>query len=63
MQIDGVKISYKEDVHICYTNFANQMERNLHEITSQWKTYEKRLFSEDLEVRDVVEDRLVAYSI
>jgi hypothetical protein len=29
-----------------------KMERNLHEITSQWKTYGKRLFSEDLEVRD-----------
>jgi hypothetical protein len=28
------------------------MERNLHETTSQWKTYGKRLFSEDLEVRD-----------
>jgi hypothetical protein len=29
------------------------MERNLHEITSWWKTYGKRLFSEDLEARDV----------
>jgi hypothetical protein len=28
------------------------MERNLHETTSRWKTYGKRLFSEDLEVRD-----------
>jgi hypothetical protein len=28
------------------------MERNLHETTSSWKTYGKRLFSEDLEVRD-----------
>jgi hypothetical protein len=53
MQIDYVKISCKEDVHICRTNFAKQMERNLHETTSQWKTYGKRLFSEDLEVRDV----------
>jgi hypothetical protein len=30
-----VKISCKEDVHICRTNFAKQMERNLHETTSQ----------------------------
>jgi hypothetical protein len=30
------------------------MELNLHETTSRWKTYGKRLFSEDLEVRDVV---------
>jgi hypothetical protein len=52
MQIDYVKISCKEDVHICCTNFAKQMERNLHETTSQWKTYGKRLFSKDLEVRD-----------
>jgi hypothetical protein len=29
------------------------MERNLHETTSRWKTYGKRLFFEDLEVRDV----------
>jgi hypothetical protein len=28
------------------------MERNLHETTSWWKTYGKRLFSKDLEVRD-----------
>jgi hypothetical protein len=28
------------------------MEQNLHETTSQWKTYGKRLFSKDLEVRD-----------
>jgi hypothetical protein len=48
-----VKILCKEDVHICRTNFAKQMEQNLHETTSRWKTYEKRLFSEDLEVRDV----------
>jgi hypothetical protein len=27
MQIDYVKISCKEDVHICRTNFAKQMER------------------------------------
>jgi hypothetical protein len=56
MQIDYVKISYKEDVHICRTNFAKQMEQNLHETTSWWKTYGKRLFSEDPEVRDVVHD-------
>jgi hypothetical protein len=47
MQIDYVKISCKEDVHICHTNFAKQMERN-----GRWKTYAKRLFSEDFEVRD-----------
>jgi hypothetical protein len=34
------------------------MERNLHETTNRWKTYGKRLFSEDLEVRDVVHDAL-----
>jgi hypothetical protein len=50
VQIDYVKISCKEDVHIFYTNFAKQMERNLHETTSWWKTYGKRLFFEDLEV-------------
>jgi hypothetical protein len=53
MQIDYMKISCKEDVHICRTNFVKQMERNLHETTSRWKTYGKQLFFEDLEVRDV----------
>jgi hypothetical protein len=53
MQIDYMKISCKEDVHICHTNFAKKMEQNLHETTSWWKTYGKLLFSEDLEVRDV----------
>jgi hypothetical protein len=43
MQIDYVKISCKEDVHIYHTNFAKKMERNLHEITSRWKTYGKLL--------------------
>jgi hypothetical protein len=52
MQIDYVKILYKEDVHIWGTNFAKQMERNLHETISQWKTNGKRLYSEDLEVQD-----------
>jgi hypothetical protein len=33
MQIDYVKISCKEDVHICHTNFAKKMERNSHERT------------------------------
>jgi hypothetical protein len=56
MQINYVKMSCKEDVHIYRTNFAKQMERNLHETTSQWKTYGKRLFSEDLEVRDAASD-------
>jgi hypothetical protein len=52
MQIDSVKIPCKEDVHICHTNFAKKMERNSHERTSQWKMYGKRLFFEDLQVRD-----------
>jgi hypothetical protein len=40
---------------MCGTNFAKQMEQNLRETTSWWKTYGKRLFSEDLEVRDDVQ--------
>jgi hypothetical protein len=32
--MDYVKISCKEDGHICRTNFAKQMERNLHEATN-----------------------------
>jgi hypothetical protein len=48
------QISCKENLHICRANFAKQMERNLHETISRWKTYGKRLFSEDLEVRDEV---------
>jgi hypothetical protein len=54
MQIDYVKISCKEDVHICRTIFAKQMEQNLHGTTSWWKTYGKWLLTEDLEVRDEV---------
>ena len=50
--MDYMKILCKEDLHICHTNFAIKMEQNLHETTSLWKTYEKRSFSEDLEVRD-----------
>jgi hypothetical protein len=57
MQIDYVKLSCKEDVHNCHTKFAKQMEQNLHETSSGWKMYEKRLFSEDLEVRDDLDDR------
>jgi hypothetical protein len=53
MQINYVKISCKEDVHICCTNIVKKMEQNLHETTSRWKTYGKRLFSEDLEIRDI----------
>ena len=41
IQIDYVKVSCKEDVHICHTNFKKQMERNLYETTSWWKTYGK----------------------
>jgi hypothetical protein len=52
MQIDYVKISCEKDVHIYYTDFVKEMERNLHETTSWRKTYGKWLFSEDLEVRD-----------
>jgi hypothetical protein len=48
-----VKISCKKKVHICRTNFAKKKEWNLHETTSQWKTYGKQLFSEDFEVQDV----------
>jgi hypothetical protein len=48
-----VKISCKEDAHICRTNFVKKMERNSHERTSWWKMYGKRLFFENLEVRDV----------
>jgi hypothetical protein len=54
MQIDYMKISCKEDVHICCIDFVKKMEQRLLEITSRWKTYGKRLFFEDLEVRDVV---------
>jgi hypothetical protein len=64
MQIDYVKVSCKEDVHVCCTNFAKKMERNSHGTTSQWKTYRKRLFSEDLEVRDassVVDSMLTTF--
>jgi hypothetical protein len=43
MQIDYVKISCKEDVHICCTNFAKRMEENLHETNSWWKTYGKHM--------------------
>jgi hypothetical protein len=35
------------------------MEQNLHETTSRWKTYGKRLFSEDLEVRDVIQYQML----
>jgi hypothetical protein len=48
-----MKLSCKEDVYICCTNFAKKMEQNSHEITGQWKMYGKQLFSEDLEVQDV----------
>jgi hypothetical protein len=45
MQIGYVKISCKEDVHICRTNFEKKMERNWHETTSWWKMYGKGLGS------------------
>ena len=31
----------QRNVHICRINFAKQMERNLHETISRWKTYGK----------------------
>jgi hypothetical protein len=52
MQIDYVKIPYKEDVHICHTNFTKRMGQNSHGTISQWKTYWKQLFSKNLEVQD-----------
>jgi hypothetical protein len=58
MQIDYVKISCKEDVYICCTNFAKEMKRNSHETTSGRKTYGKQLFSKDLEVRDVLLEKV-----
>jgi hypothetical protein len=59
MQIDYVKISCKEDVHICRTNFAKKMEQNSHERTSWWKMYGKQLFFEDLEDRDACAESAV----
>jgi hypothetical protein len=50
MQIDYVKISCKEDVHICCTNFAKRMEQNLHETTSRWIMCGKQFLFEDLEL-------------
>jgi hypothetical protein len=62
MQIDHMKISCKEDVHICHTNFAKKMDRNLHGTTSRCKTYGKRLFSKDLENQDeVLEPQSIEY--
>jgi hypothetical protein len=52
MQIDYMKISCKEDVHICHTNFIKKMEQNLHGTISLWKMYRKQLFFENLEVQD-----------
>jgi hypothetical protein len=54
MKIDYEKISCKEDVHICRTNFAKKIEWNLLDTTSRWKMYGKQLFSKDLEVWDDV---------
>jgi hypothetical protein len=53
MQIDYVKISCKEDVHICRTNFAKKMEQNSHKKLAGGKCMENDCFFEDLEVRDV----------
>ena len=52
MQIDYVKISCKEDVHICRTNFANKIKWNLHETTNWWKMYGKQLFYKDFKIQD-----------
>jgi hypothetical protein len=43
MQINNVKISCKEDVHIYCTDFIKDMKLNSQETTSLWKTYRKRL--------------------
>jgi hypothetical protein len=48
MQIDYVKISCKEDVHICRTNFAKQMEQNLHETLAGRKHMENDYFPRTL---------------
>jgi hypothetical protein len=53
MQIEYVKISCKEGVHICRTNFEIEWNEDCIETTSQWKTYGKQLFFENLEVQDV----------
>ena len=63
MQIDYMKISCKVDVYICRTNFAKQMEQNLHERTNWWIKYEKQLFSMNLEVRDTKVSNIFARPI
>jgi hypothetical protein len=40
--------------YLSYKLCKKKMEQNLHETTSRWKTYGKRLFSEDLEVQEVL---------
>jgi hypothetical protein len=44
----------QRNVHICHTIFLIKMKQNSHETTSQWKTYGKQLFFEDIEVGDVL---------
>jgi hypothetical protein len=51
MQIDYMKISCKENVHICHTNFVKKMEQNLHETTSWWKTYGNNCFPRTLKFK------------
>ena len=59
MKIDYVKIIYKDDIHICRTNFAKKNGTKSHEIINWQKIYGKLLFSKDLEVRG---DNIKTYS-
>jgi hypothetical protein len=43
-----MKILCKEDVHICHTNFAKKMERNLHEQLTGGKCMQKGCFPRTL---------------
>jgi hypothetical protein len=51
MQIDYVKISYKEDAHICRTSFAKKMEQNLYKKLASGKRMENDCFPRTLEFR------------
>ena len=51
MQLDYVKISCKEDVHIHHTNFAKKIEQNLHETTSHGKQMENDCLSRTLKFK------------
>ena len=62
MQIEYVKISCKEDVHIYCANFTKNVERNSHETTSWWKIYGIFLFFKDFEVQDDIIFPLLKFS-